>query len=193
MRGPGVRLDLDVRRVWQCPACQRTRRLHGDLTAVHCQCPGEPWMQLVQERIPRLKLQNLLQDRELTVESFQLTEEELARPLPGRIRRRGPGPRPGEEPPGNNAGPETTANDRPTGRDRNTREPRPEAPQQPTAGESPNRSQPPRPPRGTKKPRPHDRPVPPTDLGQSPTESHPTDVDEFSAGLDLPDRPDEAV
>ena len=33
MRGPGVRLDNDVRRTWTCPACKKQRRLPGDLTS----------------------------------------------------------------------------------------------------------------------------------------------------------------
>lgn len=38
MRGPGLRLDLDVRRLWTCPACQRQRRLLGDVPSPLCPC-----------------------------------------------------------------------------------------------------------------------------------------------------------
>jgi hypothetical protein len=82
MRGPGYRLDLDVRRVWRCPRCGKERRLGGEVTAVTCIC-GQS-MNLVEERRPRGHTVQPLVSRELTVESFALTEEELARPIPTR-------------------------------------------------------------------------------------------------------------
>ncbi|HET6426329.1 MAG TPA: hypothetical protein VFG20_21735 [Planctomycetaceae bacterium] len=193
MRGPGIRLDLDVRRVWQCPACQRIRKLAGDLTSMRCQCAGEPWMHLVQERVPRQRVQKSLEARELTVESFHLTEEELAKPLPGRIRRRGFGPRPGEEPAGNAAGPPAPSGDRPSpqaGRGRPPREQRP-GPGEPTTGggggEPANRSRPPRPQRGPRKPRFPDEVTPVQDQAPPlPPGDAPAPADEFSAGIDLP-------
>lgn len=41
MKGPGMRLDLDVRRVWQCPACGR--EIRSDVRAVSklCTCTRE--------------------------------------------------------------------------------------------------------------------------------------------------------
>ncbi len=38
MRGPGIRLDLDVRRLWSCPACGSQRRLLGDVASPLCLC-----------------------------------------------------------------------------------------------------------------------------------------------------------
>jgi hypothetical protein len=55
MKGPGMRLDLDVRRVWRCPACGHERRTSGDRTMVPCTaCPERPLMSLVErKRTPR--------------------------------------------------------------------------------------------------------------------------------------------
>ena len=80
MRGPGYRLDLDVRRVWRCPQCGKERRLGGEVTAVACAC-GKA-MQIAGEPRPHGRSMQPLVSRELTVASFALTEEELARPLP---------------------------------------------------------------------------------------------------------------
>jgi hypothetical protein len=50
MRGPGFRLNLDVRRVWRCPKCGRERRLLGDVVALRCGCVEEGvCMQIVSE------------------------------------------------------------------------------------------------------------------------------------------------
>jgi len=191
MRGPGVRLDLDVRRVWKCPACQLVRRVSGDLTAIRCHCAGEPWMQLVDERTSRPRVQQTLEVRELTVDSFQLTEEELAKPLPGRIRRRS-GPRNGaDEAPGTAGDTNPPGNDRPAaagGRNRPPRDGRVETGNAPEGPASTSRA---RPPRGPKRPRP---------TGESETtpsamapDTRPSPAgDDFAAGLDLPQtqRPD---
>jgi hypothetical protein len=55
MRGPGIRLDLDVRRKWLCPVCGMERKTQGDVTAVECQCsPAAPQMRLIDSiRTPR--------------------------------------------------------------------------------------------------------------------------------------------
>jgi len=54
MKGPGFRLDLDVRRVWECPACGKRLRMAGEVTQLACDCRGEasPAMRLV-ERLRR--------------------------------------------------------------------------------------------------------------------------------------------
>lgn len=89
MKGPGYRHDLDVRRTWRCPACQRQRRLPGDVTVVRCGCqPPGTWMELIGDRTVPPRPPVLVTLPEQSVESFQLTEEELARPVQGRIRRR---------------------------------------------------------------------------------------------------------
>jgi hypothetical protein len=41
MKGPGVRLDLDVRRVWRCPACGRETRSEGQVVLRLCGCTKE--------------------------------------------------------------------------------------------------------------------------------------------------------
>ncbi len=48
MKGPGIRIDLDVRRIWTCPTCGAIRKTGGEIGAVRCQCADEAWM-LLQE------------------------------------------------------------------------------------------------------------------------------------------------
>ena len=38
MKGPGIRLDLEVRREWECPHCGKRRRATGDVVALRCGC-----------------------------------------------------------------------------------------------------------------------------------------------------------
>ena len=45
IKGPGIRLDLDVRRVWRCPSCQRVLKTAGHITARRCPIDGA-FMQL---------------------------------------------------------------------------------------------------------------------------------------------------
>ncbi|MFN6106417.1 MAG: hypothetical protein ACK5EA_18450, partial [Planctomycetaceae bacterium] len=52
MKGPGVRVDQDVRRFWRCSQCGKVTRTAGRVTTMVCLCTGEPrWMQL--EPTPR--------------------------------------------------------------------------------------------------------------------------------------------
>ena len=47
MKGPGLRIDLDVRRVWRCSKCGRIVRTLGQVTAQRCGCTeAAQWMQL---------------------------------------------------------------------------------------------------------------------------------------------------
>lgn len=47
MKGPGLRIDLDVRRVWRCAKCGKTVRTAGLVTAQRCGCSdGAQWMRL---------------------------------------------------------------------------------------------------------------------------------------------------
>lgn len=47
MKGPGFRLDLDIRRKWICPKCGDIRRSRGFVTAQSCGCEdGGVWMTL---------------------------------------------------------------------------------------------------------------------------------------------------
>lgn len=53
MKGPGLRIDLDVRRLWQCPKCGRQVHCEGDVTSRACSCQKEEtFMQLVGETKP---------------------------------------------------------------------------------------------------------------------------------------------
>ena len=58
IKGPGLRNDLDVRRVWRCPACGQTQRLTQDITSARCRCVRDGVsMKLVEEpRSPRVAL-----------------------------------------------------------------------------------------------------------------------------------------
>ncbi|MFM9964314.1 MAG: hypothetical protein ACKV2Q_24190 [Planctomycetaceae bacterium] len=38
MKGPGLRIDVDVRRAWRCPTCGQSQRLPTDSTAPRCLC-----------------------------------------------------------------------------------------------------------------------------------------------------------
>lgn len=89
MRGPGFRRDLDVRRLWRCPGCGVERRLSGEHTSLRCHCrPEGVWMQIVGERNAVPRAVSVMSAPEISVADFQLTEEELAKPLEGRVRRR---------------------------------------------------------------------------------------------------------
>jgi hypothetical protein len=52
MKGPGMRLDLDVRRVWQCPACGAELRSDGNVVARFCNCTREGIAMRLVERPP---------------------------------------------------------------------------------------------------------------------------------------------
>ena len=53
IKGPGLRIDLDVRRVWKCSKCDSTRKTEGIVVAQKCGCSeGGDWMQLVEEQKP---------------------------------------------------------------------------------------------------------------------------------------------
>ena len=45
IKGPGIRLDLDVRRVWRCPKCQRVLKTAGPIPSRRCPIDDE-FMQL---------------------------------------------------------------------------------------------------------------------------------------------------
>ncbi|MDX1944535.1 MAG: hypothetical protein SFU86_03940 [Pirellulaceae bacterium] len=41
MKGPFERLKYDLRRLWECPACQRRERTAGTETSRFCQCTAK--------------------------------------------------------------------------------------------------------------------------------------------------------
>lgn len=56
MKGPGMRLRYDVRRLWECPTCNRRDLSRGDVVTRECICghqsdpPRTNWMRLIAER-----------------------------------------------------------------------------------------------------------------------------------------------
>jgi hypothetical protein len=60
MKGPSERLKYDLRRLWECPACQRRERTTGSVTFRHCACQAKQTdgkavvMQLVEDGVQRI-------------------------------------------------------------------------------------------------------------------------------------------
>lgn len=82
MKGPGLRIQIDVRRAWRCPVCGQGQRLTMDITAPRCLCvrDGVP-MKLVEGQRPgRLDLRPELRS---TLDRIQGGEEfpRLSSPL----------------------------------------------------------------------------------------------------------------
>ncbi|QDT29249.1 hypothetical protein [Gimesia panareensis] len=51
MKGPGLKLDLDVRRLWKCPKTGQTIRLSGNVVSKSTEVNGETvFMQLIEEQ-----------------------------------------------------------------------------------------------------------------------------------------------
>ncbi|MGE5193199.1 MAG: hypothetical protein ACM3U2_11945 [Deltaproteobacteria bacterium] len=46
MKGPGLRIDHDVRRVWHCAKCGKTVRTPVHVVAQRCSCSDASWMAL---------------------------------------------------------------------------------------------------------------------------------------------------
>ncbi|RLS58721.1 MAG: hypothetical protein DWH91_01815, partial [Planctomycetota bacterium] len=46
MRGAGMRLKHDVRRLWRCPVCNVELKAGAEVTSQLCSCPGRPAMKL---------------------------------------------------------------------------------------------------------------------------------------------------
>lgn len=82
MKGPGLRIEIDVRRAWRCPVCGQGQRLTMDITAPRCFCvrDGVPMKLAEGQRPGRLALRPELRsmlDRIQGGEEFQ----RLASPL----------------------------------------------------------------------------------------------------------------
>ncbi|MFK7778344.1 MAG: hypothetical protein QM501_09500 [Gimesia sp.] len=72
MKGPGLKLDLDVRRLWKCPQTGKTIRQSGNLVSKSVQVDGkEVFMQLLEEK------RSLYRDP-YHFDYFELAEEELS-------------------------------------------------------------------------------------------------------------------
>lgn len=51
MRGPKVRIQYDMRRLWKCPKCGYERRAHAHQTTLRCHCESDgPFMKLVESQ-----------------------------------------------------------------------------------------------------------------------------------------------
>lgn len=58
IKGPGLKLDLDVRRCWECPACGRRMKRLGEVVTYQCHCQEPPvWMHLVEPQRPAREYQ----------------------------------------------------------------------------------------------------------------------------------------
>ena len=94
MRGAGLRLNVDVRRHWRCPACGAERRLPATVTSVRCVCSGNPHLQLVEgqrrDRTP-VPLPDMVLEFDLSNDPVTIPEN---LPVPDPNQRMGrPGPR----------------------------------------------------------------------------------------------------
>lgn len=71
MKGPGLKVRNDVRRLWRCPTSGKELRVAGDVTAVRSPFVTEPtWMELVEVFRPPRKM--------VPVEDFHHLEEVAA-------------------------------------------------------------------------------------------------------------------
>ena len=89
-----MRLNVDVRRHWRCPACRAERRLPATVTTVKCACAGTPQMQLVEgqrrDRTP-VPLPEMVLEFDLSADPVTIPEN---LPVPDPNQRMGrPGPR----------------------------------------------------------------------------------------------------
>jgi hypothetical protein len=51
IKGPGLKISLDVRRQWQCPACDYRAKMPGNRVAERCpHCTDVVWLQLVEKQ-----------------------------------------------------------------------------------------------------------------------------------------------
>ncbi len=82
IKGPGFRLDLDVRRRWVCPECGRHRRTSGRVSAQKCSCEpgsGPVWMKLEEPQRPSREFQPYLV-AEVIVDEAEFADEPVTIP-----------------------------------------------------------------------------------------------------------------
>lgn len=72
MKGPGLRLLVDVRRAWKCPRCGYEERVGAEVTSVACPCcPGVGMKLIEQKRVYADELRKLRErPQPVTDESF---------------------------------------------------------------------------------------------------------------------------
>ena len=78
MRGAGLRLNNDVRRIWRCATCGAERKIGAQVTAVNCQCAGRPAMKLIET----MRHERPLRELASTYLEFEFEPGELAPPRP---------------------------------------------------------------------------------------------------------------
>ena len=131
MKGPGLRIDVDVRRAWLCPVCRQGQRLTMDITAPRCLCvrDGVPMKLAEGQRPGRLDLRPELRsmvDRIHGGEEFPRMSSPLNSDSEGAPREGGPGGYGGANSRNRPPRPERSGGDA----DQQPREPRPPEPQQ---------------------------------------------------------------
>ncbi len=78
MRGAGLRLNNDVRRLWRCPACGAERKVGAFVTTVSCQCAERPAMKLIE----MMRHERPLKELASNYLEFEFEPGELAPPRP---------------------------------------------------------------------------------------------------------------
>jgi hypothetical protein len=88
MKGPGFRYDVDIRRVWECPACGQRLRYLGNITSRRCHCDAAGhWMQIVDENLRRTfpEREKIVIPEEYPEETEPVTEEPAAEETPEQV------------------------------------------------------------------------------------------------------------
>jgi hypothetical protein len=77
MKGPGLRLLVDVRRSWKCPRCGYEERVGAEVTTVACPCcPGIHMRLIEQDRVYADELRKLRDRPQPTVDvSFEASPD----------------------------------------------------------------------------------------------------------------------
>lgn len=77
MKGPGLRLLIDVRREWKCPRCGYEEHVGAQTTAVACPCCPGFYMKLIERRkVFADELQRLRDRPKLMAESDDVSADE---------------------------------------------------------------------------------------------------------------------
>jgi hypothetical protein len=94
MKGPGYKLGNDVRRTWRCPACNRERKLMGDVTTLTCYCtPEGTFMAIVSERTVAPRPYQSLHEHEVRSSEFGIDDMPVLQPHPSSLPPERTGPR----------------------------------------------------------------------------------------------------
>ncbi len=77
MKGPGLRLLIDVRREWKCPRCGYVEHVGAQTTAVACPCCPGVYMKLIERRkVFADELQQLRDRPKLMAEGTDVSADE---------------------------------------------------------------------------------------------------------------------